>query len=246
MQPVQLQRCELASCLVQFPLLRTEIRRHFYSQKKSKKSYLSQGELPCESFLMRRTLLTNHCPLRHAPLKTCKIARGACVPTHCTLLSHWGPCSHSSHPYWLEQKLAQPWRKMRFNKRFNYLSQPLELPAGVGSPLEQLHLDLAKPSQLPLPELWKVIWKKFPQKTLGSHLTRSIMLCSLRQVCLAKKLITCYIQLHPGRMKKLKKRPKRILPVISPHLIFTPHAHLMFELKIEWLQELKQEQDYLG
>ena len=93
-------------------------------------------------------------------LKTWKIARRACVPTHCTLLSHWGPCLHSSHPYWLEQKLAQPWRKMRFNKRFNYLSLPLELPAGVDWPLEQLHLDLAKPSQLPLPELWKVIWEQ--------------------------------------------------------------------------------------
>merc|ERR1719323_4005 len=55
-------------------------------------------------------------------------------------------------------------------------------------------------------------------------LTGSVMFCSLRQVRLAKKLIACHIQLNP---------------VISTHLILTPHAHLMLELKIERLQKLE-------
>ena len=61
-----------------------------------KKSYLSQGELPCESFLVRRTLLTNHCPLRHTPLHHAKLYVGCvtsvnCIPNslpiaHCNLI----------------------------------------------------------------------------------------------------------------------------------------------------------------
>ena len=70
------------------------------------------------------------------------------------------------------------------------------------------------------------------------------MLGSLGQVCLAKKLITCYIQLHPARTRLKStnfKVLRKIPPVIPTHLILAPHSHLMLELKIEWLQKLKHE-----
>ena len=50
----------------------------------------------------------------------------------------------------------------------------------------------------------KLFESKFPS-TPGTHLTCSIVLCSLGQICLAKKLITCHIQLNPARGTRLKK-----------------------------------------
>ena len=155
---------------------------------------------------MRRTLLPNHCPLWHTPFKQTKLARNirwtASIPiAHCYFVE--------SHVHIFSLQTDWNWHWLHLGEVQIHWEQEFDLIPTLGAPgkggLTTWATPLGSGNALTTAIALKMEnihnERSFKLFQIGSHLTSSIMLGSLRQVCLAKELITCYIQLHPVREK---------------------------------------------